>query len=142
MILKTWNFNSNLGDIHKNQEKISIVISVFDYKSKKNYPIYVSKSLVKKHVMIFYWYEKKTDCTMLLSKNLMQLLMMIHYIMEKKPFSFITLCKRLLQKKYQNFKNINGKQRIKIIKKGKKVRIKNYERKNHHLWFLQILKVF
>ena len=62
----------------------------------------------------------------------MQLLMMIHYIMEKKPFSFITLCKRLLQKKYQNFKNINGKQRIKI-KKGKKVRIKNYERKNHHL---------
>ena len=38
---------------------------------------------------------------------------------------------------------INGKQMIKMLKKGEYVRFKNYERKKYHsLWFMQIFKIF
>ena len=47
-------FQVKFRDIHKIETKNSIGISVFGYENKEKHPIYVSKNVVKKNMLIYY----------------------------------------------------------------------------------------
>ena len=47
-------FPVKIRDIHKIEEKNSICISVFTYENKEKHPIYVSKNVVKKNMLVYY----------------------------------------------------------------------------------------
>ena len=47
-------FPVKIRDIHKNEEKNSIVICAFGYGNKEKHLTYVSKNIVKKNMLIYY----------------------------------------------------------------------------------------
>ena len=55
LMLKTWNFQSKLETFTKIERKNSIAISIFLHESNVKYPIYVSKNVVKKNMLILNW---------------------------------------------------------------------------------------
>ena len=51
--LRELHFKNKIIDIHKIEKKNCISISDFGYENRENYPIYLSKNAVKKHVDLF-----------------------------------------------------------------------------------------
>ena len=51
---KDMKFPVKIRDIHKFEKTYSISISVFGYENKEKHPIYVSKNVVKKNMLIYY----------------------------------------------------------------------------------------
>ena len=70
MFYEWYKISSQSWKYSENRKKEAISISVFGYKNKKKYPIYVSKNIVKKNMFIYYWYKKDQKSTMFLSKIL------------------------------------------------------------------------
>ena len=47
-------FPVKVRDIHKIEKNDPVDISFFDYENKEKHPIYVSKNVVKKNMLIYY----------------------------------------------------------------------------------------
>ena len=88
------------------------------YENNVKYPIYVSKKCFEeKHVDLLLVGEKK----MFLSKILIHLCMIIRYTVEEKIFVVIVskiLAQKILKCHVKDCFKINGKQMIKMAKKG------------------------
>ena len=120
----------------KKKKKNCIGISVFSYENKEKYPIYVSKKCCEEeHVDLLLTEEGKN--TMFLSMISIDSCMIIHYITEENIFVVVVYMLSLqeilkcyikdLKLKFKCFK-INGKQTIKMPKKGEYIKFKNFER--------------
>ena len=111
-------------------KKKSIGISVFGYEDKEKYPIYVSKQYCEgKHVDLTI--DRKKNHVLIKDFNTFMYIHSLHrgrkhfcryclhaFITENNPKRHIKDC----------FK-INGKQTIKMLKKGQYIKFKNFERK-------------
>ena len=88
VILKT-TFPVKVGDIYKIPKKNSIVISVFGYKNKEKYPMYISKKCCEeKHVDLLLT-EKKGKRDYVLIKDLVHSCVIILYTIEKNILSLL-----------------------------------------------------
>ena len=54
MFYEWYKISSQSWKYSENRKKEAISISVFGYKNKKKYPIYVSKNILKKNMFIYY----------------------------------------------------------------------------------------
>ena len=98
VILKT-TFPVKVGDIHKIRKKNSIVISVFSYKNKEKYPMYISKKCCEeKHVDLLLT-EKKGKRDYVLIKDF-NTFMCNHTLHRRKKYFVVIVYKFLVQKKY------------------------------------------
>ena len=85
-------------DIHKIEKNNSIRISVFGYKNKVKYSIYVSKKCWEDKHVDFLLIGERRKKHMLLSKISIHSCIIIHYIVEENIF-FVIVCKLLEQQK-------------------------------------------
>ena len=83
------NFPLKIRDIQKISKKNSISISAFGYENKEKHPIYVSKNVMKKNMLVYYWKQKKAKYTMFLLKILILSCMIMLYILEESIFTII-----------------------------------------------------
>ena len=126
-------FAVKIRDIYKIEKKNSIGISVFDYENKEKHPIYVSKTICEeKHVDILLIEEKgKRHYVLIKDFNRFMYNHTLHRI--KKHFCRYCLqafsTEKLLKYHIKHCFKINGKQKIKMPKKGEYVKFKNYKRK-------------
>ena len=120
-------------DIHKIEEKNSIAISVFGYENKVKYPIHVSKTCCEdKHVDLLLigegdkkYYVFTEDINTFMYNHILNYgrKHLCRYCLE----AFRTAEKLKYHIKYRC--KINGKQTIKMPKKGEYIKFKNYEGK-------------
>ena len=97
VILKT-TFPVKVGDIHKIRKKNSIVISVFSYKNKEKYPMYISKKCCEeKHVDLLLTEKKRKERLLIKDFNTF---MCNHTLHRRKKYFVVIVYKFLVQKKY------------------------------------------
>ena len=133
-----------IRDIHKIEKKNSMGISVFGYENKEKHPSHLSKKCCEdKHIDLSLIGEGEKKHYVLI-KNFNTF--MYDHTLHSRRKHFCCYCLHAFVN-ITNFKApywrlLNGKQRIIISKKGEHVKFKNFERKNYHSSFMQILKVF
>ena len=115
----------------KKKIKNFIDVSVFGCKNKEKYPIYVSKKFEEKHVDLLLIGEEKKNSVLIKDFNKFMYDHSLHR--RKKHFcryylhAFIT--EEILKCHIKDRFKINGKQTIKMPKKGEYFKFKNFERK-------------
>ena len=84
-------------------------------------------------MLVYYWQEKKAKGTKFLSNILVHLYTIIHYIVEEKFFCHYYLqafsAEEILKHHIKDCFKINGKQEIKMPKKGQHIKSKNFDGK-------------
>ena len=125
-------FPVKVRDIHKIEKKDSIGISVFGYENKEKHPMYVSKKCEEKEVDLLLIEEKgKKRYVCIRDFNTF----VYNHTLHCRKKSFCRYClpvfstEEILKHHLKDSFKINGKQRIIMPKKGKYVKLKNYERK-------------
>ena len=122
-------FPIKIKDIHKIEKKNCISISVFRYKNKQKYPIYVSRNTFKRHAYLLLIGEKVKK-SYVSTKDFSTY--MHDYILHCGRKHFCRYClrsfntKEILQFCINDCFKINGKQEIKMPKNDEYVRLKKY----------------
>ena len=114
-------------------------INVFGYENKENIQFMYQKNVVKKNMVIYYVLKKDFST-----------LMYNHALLHRKK-QFYRYClqafstEEILKHHIKVYFKINGKQKIITPIKSEYIKFNNFEKqkkKNHHLLFMQILKVY
>ena len=113
-------------------------INVFGYENKENIQFMYQKNVVKKNMVIYYVLKKDFST-----------LMYNHALLHRKK-QFYRYClqafstEEILKHHFKVYFKINGKQKIITPIKSEYIKFNNFEKqkKNHHLLFMQILKVY
>ena len=130
---KDINIPVKVRDILKIEKKNSVGVSVFGYENKEKHPIYVSKQCCKEKLvdLLFIGEGEKTLYALIKDFNTFIYDYSLHHGKKHfcRYFLHALIKEEILKRHIKDCFKINGKQTIKLCKKGEYVKFKNFKEK-------------